>query len=81
MDYELWAEHALIAINTKVTVGTKFEVKHLFPGHEWEKLSRGEKTTFGRYFSDAVKEGRFPTIKKCEEGKTHHNQYLKMKEV
>lgn len=77
MDYELWTERALNAIETEVIPGKKFEVKHLFPGHEWETLSRGERITFGKYFSDAVKEGRFPAVTKCEEGKNHHNQYIK----
>ena len=77
MDYEFWTERAIKAIDTQVLPGTKFEVKHLFPGHEWEALSRGERSTFGRYFSDAVKEGRFPDVVRCEEGKNHHNQYIK----
>ena len=77
MDYELWTERALKTIETKMLPGKKFEVKHLFPGHEWEALSRGERSTFGRYFSDAVKEGKFPAVVRCEEGKTHHNQYIK----
>lgn len=77
MDYELWMERACHALETQVAVGRKFEVKHLFPGHEWETLSRGERITFGKYFSDAVKEGKVPTISKCEEGKSHHNQYIK----
>ena len=78
MDYELWTELAHNAINTKIVFGTKFELKHLFPGHEWEALSRGERSTFGRYFSDAVKAGRFPTVDRCEDGKNHHNQYIKI---
>ena len=77
MDYELWAEKARTAIDANVISGKKLEVKHLFPGHEWEALSRGERITFGRYFSDAVKEGKIPNIVRCEEGKNHHNQYIK----
>ena len=77
MDYEIWSERARNAIDTKVVPGRKFEVKHLFPGHEWESLSRGERISFGKYFSDAVKEGRFPNVTRSEEGKNHHNQYIK----
>jgi len=77
MDYESWMERAKKAIETEITSGRKFEVKHLFPGHEWEALSRGERSSFGRYFSDAVKEGRIAMIEKCGEGKSHHNQYIK----
>ena len=77
MDYELWTARAQKAIETEIASGKKFEVKHLFPGHEWEALTRGERITFGKYFSDAVKEGRLPAIVRCEEGKNHHNQYRK----
>ena len=77
MDYEKWIRRACDTIGNNITVGTIFEVKQLFPGHEWEELSRGERSLFGRYFSNAVKDGRIPSIKKCEEGKNHHNRYIK----
>lgn len=80
MDYELWTERALQAIGTQIAPGKKFELKHLFPGHEWESLTTGDRRTFGRFFSDAVKEGRIPTVVKCEESKSHHNQYIKRTE-
>lgn len=77
MDYEQWMKRAKLAIETKIQPGKKFEVKHLFPGHEWESLSRGERSRFGLYFSEAVKDGRLDCIEKCGEGKSHHNQYIK----
>ena len=78
MNYEEWLEKANTIIESKIQSGKSFEVKQLFPGHEWEKLSRGDRIGFGRYFSMAVKEGRFPSIEKCGEGKTHHNVYIKL---
>lgn len=80
MDYELWMERAKSAIEREVRVGKKFEVKDLFPGHEWTALSKGERISFGKYFSDAVREERITSVKRCEEGKSHHNQYVKKSE-
>lgn len=77
MDYEYWIKRAELAIENDIQPGRKFEVKHLFPGHEWEALSRGERISFGRYFSDVVKEKRLFNVEKCENGKTRHNQYIK----
>lgn len=77
MDYELWMERAQKAIEAEIQVGKKFEVKHLFPGYEWEALSKGDRINFGKHFSDAVKDGRLPTVERCEQGKSHHNQYVK----
>ena len=77
MDYEQWMNRAEMAIKLEIITGSKFEVKHLFPGHEWEALPKGERINFGKYFSDAVKEGRLISVERCENGKTHHNQYIK----
>lgn len=77
MDYEHWMKRAELAIKNDIQPGRKFEVKHLFSGYEWEALSRGDRTSFGRHFSDAVNEGRLACIERCENGKSHHNQYRK----
>ena len=77
MDYEYWMKRAELSIENEIQPGRKFEVKHLFPGHEWEALSRGDRSSFGRHFSDAVKENRLTCVERCENGKTHHNQYIK----
>lgn len=77
VDYEAWMERAKITVENVIPPGRKFEVKHLFPGHEWEALTVGERKSFGRYFATEVKDGRFPIIERCEEGKSHHNQYIK----
>ncbi|MBQ6420685.1 MAG: DUF1413 domain-containing protein [Clostridia bacterium] len=77
MDYKNWMLRAIEIIDNEIKSGQRFEVKQLFPGHEWEALSRGERSNFGKLFSEAVREDRIPTIEKCGEGKTHHNQYTK----
>lgn len=77
MDYEQWMDRAKEVIDGQLQIGTKFEVKSLFSGHEWENLSRGERTGFGMYFSNAVKEGSVVGVDRCENGKARHNQYIK----
>ena len=77
MDYERWMGCVCETINSSLTVGSVFELKQLFPGHEWEKLSRGERSAFGKFFSNAVKEGKVSGINRYEEGKNHHNRYVK----
>lgn len=77
MDYEQWLQRAKHTIENEIQPEKKFELKSLFPGHEWEALARGERTGFGSYFSTAVDEGRIEHVKKCENGKSRHNQYIK----
>lgn len=77
MDYGKWMMKAEKAIIEDLKPNERFEVKHLFPGHEWEGLERGEKISFGRYFSAAVNEGRIEMVERCGEGKSHHNVYQK----
>lgn len=77
MDYEQWLQKAKETIDRQISPEEKFEVKELFPGHEWNTLSRGERTGFGSYFSRAVVEGRLKSVIKCENGKNRHNQYVK----
>ncbi len=79
MDYEKWFDGALVVINHKLPVGRVFEAKHLFPAHEWEQLSAGEKKSFGRYFSSAVREERVPNVTHTEKGKAGQNRYIKVK--
>lgn len=77
MNYEEWCAKAVRAIETQIIPGNVFEVKHLFPGHEWLTLSPSDRRIFGRYFSAAVKEGRIENVERCEDGKARQNQYVK----
>ena len=76
MDHEAWYEKALLSIGG-LKYGTSFEVKDLFKGADWEGLSKGDRISFGRYFSNKVKEGTIECVSKIGEGKTHHNRYIK----
>lgn len=77
MDYEHLLQRAKETIERQIQPNKKFEVKELFPGHEWNALPRGERSQFGVYFSAAVNEGRMDMVEKCENGKSGHNQYIK----
>ena len=58
MDNEKILQKCLKVIDS-MERGDKFEVKKLFKGCEWEKFSKGECSTFGRYFASIVKEGKY----------------------
>lgn len=77
MDHEKWMEQAKETISTQIRPGSKFEVKQLFPGHEWDALSKGERISFGRYFANSVGDGKIENVVRCENGKTRHNRYIK----
>ena len=57
--------------------GKKFEVKNLFKGVEWDKLTSGEKRQLGILYSTEYKEGRIPSIRRITNNKQHHNMYEK----
>lgn len=78
MNNEMWMARAKSIIESEIPCGVKFEVKQLFPGHEWEALSRGERTGFGRYFASCVHDGELANITQCENGKSRHNRYIKL---
>jgi hypothetical protein len=63
-----------------VKTGKKFKVRDLFESVEWEELTKGERIQFGREFSNAVKEGRFPTIERIQKADNNHTQYMKVRE-
>lgn len=61
MDYENLlqkAEQKILALNAD----TEFFLKDLFEGTEWNKLKKGEKSSFGKLFKNSVDNGRFINI-------------------
>lgn len=78
MDYEKWLKKGLKNIDIEIKPNKPFELKELFIGVGWEQLSKGERISFGRYFSVAVNEGRIPNIIKIEKGKNNHTRYKKI---
>lgn len=53
MNYEIWMDKAKENLK-KLPTGTKFVLKELFKGTEWNELTKGEKLSFGRYFKNEV---------------------------
>ncbi len=81
MNVGYWMKKAESSIANKVKVGQKFEVRKLFEDVEWEKLSKGDRIQFGRDFSNAVKEGRFPNVERIQKAENNHAQYIKTGEI
>lgn len=77
MNHEEWMALAKETIKTSIQPGIMFEVKQLFPGHEWDALSKGERISFGRYFANCVGDGGIENVARCENGRTRHNRYIK----
>ncbi len=77
MNFEQWFIDAKEAIE-RLEEGTKFCVKDLFEGTKWGTLSPGEKRSFGRYFSNALKDGNISNIERNGESKIHSNKYIKL---
>lgn len=57
---------------------TAFEVKSLFKGTTWSDLQRGEKISFGVFFSKKYQSGALPSIEKIERGKNNHTRYRRL---
>lgn len=77
MDYEEWFKKGLKCIENDIRPGMTFEVKKLFVGLGWEQLSKGDRISFGKYFSSAVNDGRIPNVIKIGRGKDNHTLYKK----
>lgn len=77
MNYEEWLVRAQTYIELKVTPNQAFECKSLFPACEWDRLSRGDKVGFGKFFSNEVQDGRVPGIVKIDRAKNNHCLYRK----
>lgn len=78
MDYEAMMQKAIESINRNVVVGTKFVVRDLFEGHEWERLGKGDLINFGKYFSNQIKDNKISNVIKLERNKSNHSTYQKI---
>ena len=76
----MWLKKGLENIEHNIKLEIPFELKELFNGFDWEHLTRGEKTSFGRYFSSTVDDGKIPNIQKISKAKNNHTRYIKIKE-
>ena len=76
MEYTKMMRNAYRVIK-RLDNGSVFELKALFLDDHWNELSSGEKRAFGRKFSQGVKEGTIPNVKRFGESKSHHTLYVK----
>lgn len=79
MDYEVWFKKGVKSIEVNIEHGKIFELKDLFIGVGWEQLSKGNRISFGRYFSSAVNDGKISNVIKIERGKNNHSRYKKVR--
>lgn len=76
MNYQLWTNKAIEHIDD-LQEGTIFELKKLFQGQEWDSISVGERKSFGRYFSNEVKDGRVRQVEPFQPDKKGSTKYIK----
>ena len=67
-----------ILLTMQQPAGRTFEVKKLFPGTEWDKMTVGEKRQLGTLYSNEYKNGRIKGIRRIENNKQNHSVYLKL---
>lgn len=78
MDYDLWINKAIMKIG-ELSVDTKFVLKDLFSGVEWNELARGEKTNLGRKFKVNVDNKTIPNVIVIDSPKGTSTTYKKAK--
>jgi len=78
MNYAEWMQKAQLVISTELKSGNEFELKSLFKQFEWDILSNTEKRSFGKYFSNEVKDGRVENVILNGNTRSKHNKYKKL---
>jgi len=77
MDTKGWMDKAIERMLEKAPNSPAFELKELFTGDEWNTLTAGEKTTFGKVFASQVRAGETEGIRFAPIGKnSRHNKYI-----
>ena len=76
MNTELWIGRARESI-AKMSKGTVFVAKDLFEGYEWNRLSRGDKLSFGKTFKNSVTNGAFAEIMYLGKRDNNSAEYIK----
>ncbi len=79
MDYEKLFQNACQKI-LQIPMDTKFCVKDLFLGVEWEQLKKGEKLYFGRYFKNMVENKKVEQVEFLKKAENNSAVYVKIKE-
>lgn len=76
MDYNIWVNKAIMKIG-ELDKGTKFVLKDLFSGVEWNQLKRGEKSNLGRIFKKYIIDKKIPNVELIESPNGTSNTYKK----
>lgn len=77
MDYTEWLEIAVDKIKT-LPINTTFVLKDLFDGIKWGELDRGDKSSFGKYFKNAVIDNDIPNVVYSGKAGNNSSQYEKI---
>ena len=78
MNFSEWTEIAIGRIAVNVNLNQRFELKDLFEGCEWNRLSKGERISFGKYLANEVRENRIPGVRVLEKATNNHSRYTKI---
>ena len=70
---------AVQSIKCNVRLNQKFEVKDLFEGCEWDKISKGDRIKFGKFFKNEVLENHIPEVQYFDKAKNNHAKYIRIK--
>lgn len=77
MDTSAWINLAIERMCEKEQNSLPFELKELFTGDEWNTLTTGEKSMFGKVFASLVRKGEIEGIRFAPIGKnSRHNKYV-----
>lgn len=76
MDYEKYINSAIMSIG-KLKSRTRFTLKDLFPGIEWNTISSGDRRELGRRFKYEVKSGKIPNVTYVGKAQNNSSQYVK----
>lgn len=74
---DMWINKAVSKTGSLPT-NTVFALKDLFPGVEWNKLSKGDKLDFGRQFKNLVNQELIPYVVYIGKGQNNSANYKKV---
>ena len=79
MDYNQWINNAKTKIK-EVSNGEVFLLKDLFCGTDWEILKKGERIGLGKFFKNAVLDGKVESVIYIGKADNNSAKYQKIKE-
>ena len=80
MDLNFMTERAKKCIREKIVVNQTFELSDLFERCEWNVISKGNRSHFGRTFKNDVLDHKIPEVQYIGKNANNHAMYIKVKE-